>query len=141
MNLENVKDALHQIEKNLENVKDALHQAEMAEKLNQSQKSSYVSIERANMMRYVYSLFESGLNAWEVAEKIKDNFKNVWDAYYFVSSEKNQENIRMRYARAYLVKTLADSGFKYAEISPIVGLTPQRCGQIAHTFKKSGIMC
>lgn len=132
---ESLKDSLLQIEKNLEIVKDALHKIEMTEKMNQPSKISSGKLQSARIMKKAYEYFSDGLNSWEVAEKIQGYFPSVWDAYYFISSEKAQENARIRFAKSYLVKTLANSGFKYAEIAPIAKLTPQRCGQIDHTFK------
>ena len=132
---ENLKDDLYQIEKKLENLKDALHQIEMAEKINKPDRSMSGELESAKIMKKAYEYFSKGLNSWEVAEKIKGYFSSVWDAYYFISREKAQENARIRFAKAYLVKTLANSGFKYSEIAPIAQLSPQRCGQIDHTFK------
>ena len=120
---------------NIENVKDALHQLEMFEKANQPHKVTDGELQSARIMKNAYKYFSEGLNSWEVAEKIQGYFSSVWDAYYFISSEKAQENARIRFAKAYLVKSLANSGFKYSEIAPIAKLSPQRCGQIDHTFK------
>ena len=87
-------------------------------------------------MREAFSLFKEGLTAWEVAERMQDKFKNIWDAYYFISQEKHQENVRYQFARAYLVHTLAQkTDLTYREIGKISGYSVGRVSQIAHTFK------
>lgn len=96
-----------------------------------------VDLEQANRMRFIYECFSRGLNSWETAEECKDMFGSVWDAYNFIASYRNREQESIRYARGYLVKKLALNGFKNVEIAKITGYSPQRCGQIARTFKEN----
>lgn len=136
MDFENLLDAIQKIEFKLDYIKSEIQKEKIKESLeviDPIQKNN--SLKSANLMREVFSLFKKGLTSWEVAEQIQDAFPSIWDAYYFISKEKHQENIRHQFAKAYLVHTLAKNGMTYSEISKIAGCTRARCSQIVHTFK------
>lgn len=139
MNCENLLDEIQKIQFKLDAIKSEIQKEKIKESLKTTdhiQKQNY--LESANLMRQAFSLFKEGLNAWEVAERLKGAFPSVWDAYYFISKEKHQENIRYQYARAYLVHTLAKkTDLPYAEIGKIAGYSKGRVSQIAHSFKNS----
>ena len=140
MEIENLIDAIQKIKIQIESVQNEIKKIEYQRKAEkdaieyEAHKKEKL-LKSANIMREAFSYFKKGLTSWEVAEKIKDNFSSVWDAYYFISQEKHAENIRFQYARAYLVATLAKNGMAYSEISKIAGCTRARCSQIVHTFK------
>ena len=137
MNCEKLLDDIQKIQFELDAIKSELQKEKIKESLKEIdplQKKNY--LESANLMRQAFSLFKKGLTAWEVAEQIQGAFPSVWDAYYFISKEKHQENIRYQYARAYRVHTLAKkTDLPYAEIGKIAGYSKGRVSQIAHSFK------
>ena len=136
MNFEKMLDAIQKIEIGLDAIKSEVQQEKIKKSLELSEKQKINYLESANKMREAFSLFKEGLTAWEVAERMQDKFKNVWDAYYFISQEKHQENVRFQFARAYLVHTLAKkTDLTYREIGKISGYSVGRVSQIAHTFK------
>ena len=128
MNIENLNCIISDIEKNLALVKNTIEEEKNRQQFEE--KESFDKMEVARTLKTIYSLFARGFNSYEVAEKVKDRFPSVWDAYYFVNDCNRQELARKRYARAYLVNCLAKNGFSKAKISKIAGCTPQRCGQI-----------
>ena len=136
MNCEKLLDTVRKIEIELDDIKSEIQKEKIKESLkpSESQKENY--LKSANLMREAFSLFKEGLTAWEVAERLKSAFPSVWDAYYFLSKEKNQENIRYQYARAYLVHTLAQkTDMTFEKIGQIAGCSRGRACQIAHSFK------
>lgn len=140
MEIENLIDAIQKIKVQIESIQNEIEKIEhqrQAEKdaIEYEAHKKERLLRSANIMRTAFAYFKQGLTAWEVAEKIKDDFPSVWDAYYFISQEKHAENVRFQYARAYLVATLAKNGMTYSEISKIAGCTRARCSQIVHTFK------
>ena len=83
------------------------------------------------LIREARSLLGSGLSTWEVAEKMADSFNgSKWDAYFTICRAKSQKDAQKRYARAYLIRALADNGFSFSKIAPIAGCSRQRCQQI-----------
>lgn len=108
----------------------------MIEKAQFEQQRKKSDIENANIMRKALNYFARGYSTWETAEKISDYFPSVWDAYYYISSERAQNVARKRYARQYIVKALSDNGFPMSEIAKISGYSKQRCWQIL----KSGVI-
>lgn len=140
MEIENLIDKIKKIKTQIESIESEIEKIEKQKRLEIST-CEYEKTKRqrllksANIMREAFSLFKKGFTSWEVAERIQGYFPSIWDAYYFISSEKHAENIRFQYARAYLVATLAKNGMSYAEISKIAGCTRARCSQIVHTFK------
>lgn len=136
MNCENLLDAIQKIQFQLDDIKSEIQKEKIKYSLKPSENQENRYLESANKMREAFSLFKTGLTAWEVAEKMQDKFKNVWDAYYFISQEKHQENVRYQFARAYLVHTLAKkTDLTYSEIGKIAGYSKGRVSQIAHSFK------
>lgn len=84
-----------------------------------------------DMIRQARAMLGTGLSTWEVAEKMAGwNGASKWDLYYLISGEKSKKAAQKRYARAYLIRALCDSGFSYSEIAPIAGCSRQRCQQI-----------
>ena len=49
-------------------------------------------VENANIMRKALNYFARGYSTWETAEKISNYFTSVWDAYYYISSERGACN-------------------------------------------------
>ena len=86
---------------------------------------------KPDLIRQARSLLSTGLSTWEVAEQMADDFGgSKWDAYFSISSEKSKKDAQKRYARAYLIRALADNGFSFSKIAPIAGCSRQRCQQI-----------
>lgn len=84
-----------------------------------------------DMIRQARALLGSGLSTWEVAEKMASwNGASKWGMYYLIAGEKSKKDAQIRYARAYLIRALSDSGFSFSEIAPIAGCSRQRCQQI-----------
>lgn len=84
-----------------------------------------------DMIRQARALLGTGLSTWEVAEKMAGwNGASKWGMFYLISGEKSKKAAQKRYARAYLIRALADNGFSYSEIAPIAGCSRQRCQQI-----------
>lgn len=136
MNCENLLDEIQKIQFQLDDIKSEIQKEKIKDSLKPSENQENRYLASANKMREAFSLFKKGLTAWEVAEKMQDKFKNVWDAYYFISQEKHQENVRYQFARAYLVHTLAKkTDLTYSEIGKIAGYSKGRVSQIAHSFK------
>ena len=136
MNCENLLDEIQKIQFKLDAIKSELQKEKIKKSLELSENQKQKYLESANKMRKAFSLFKTGMTAWEVAEKMQDKFRNVWDAYYFISQEKHQENVRYQFARAYLVHTLTQkTDLSYREIGKISGYSAGRVSQIAHTFK------
>ena len=83
------------------------------------------------VIRHARALLSTGLSTWEVAELMADDFGgSKWDAYFSISREKSKKDAQKRYARAYLIRALADNGFSFSKIAPIAGCSRQRCQQI-----------
>lgn len=129
---------IEQIEQKMSELNDLLCQFKMMAKYNIKKEKTDATpsdLENANRMRQIYALFEKGYNSWEIAEQMKSHFGSVWDAFMFVAHFRQLEKTKVRYARAYLVSTLAKNGMTFAEIGKIAGCSRERCCQIAHTFK------
>lgn len=136
MNLEKMTDAIQKIQSELDAIKSQIQKEKIKESIKPDTIQKENQLKSANLMREAFSLFGKGLTAWEVAERLQGAFPSVWDAYYFISKEKNQENIRFQYARAYLVHTLTKkTNLPYSEIGKIAGYSKGRVCQIAHSFK------
>lgn len=136
MNCENLLDEIQKIQFKLDAIKSELQKEKIKKSLELSENQKQNYLESANKMREAFSLFKTGLTAWEVAERMQNKFRNVWDAYYFISQEKHQENVRYQFARAYLVHTLTQkTDLSYREIGKISGYSAGRVSQIAHSFK------
>ena len=136
MNYEKMMDAIQKIQFQLDLINSEVQNEKIKESLKPDTTQKQNHLKSANLMREAFSLFKKGLTSWEVAERLKDAFPSVWDAYYFISKEKNQENIRFQYARAYLVHTLTQkTDLPYSEIGKIAGYSKGRVSQIAHSFK------
>lgn len=134
--LDQLNFCIKKINQQFEELKDQYNRLNMLDIANNPQTNSKSnSLRQANMMRAIYECFGRGLNSWETAEECQRYFCSVWDAYNFISDYRNREQESIRYARGYLVKKLALNGFKNVEISKITGYSPQRCGQIARSFK------
>ena len=141
MTAENLIDTLQKIKVQIESIQCEIEKIQRQkqdeiDRVNFEKYHNQNILKSANLMREAFSLFKTGLTAWEVAERMQDKFKNVWDAYYFISQEKHQENVRYQFARAYLVHTLTQkTDLSYREIGKISGYSAGRVSQIAHTFK------
>lgn len=86
---------------------------------------------KPDLIRQARALLSTGLSTWEVAELMADDFGgSKWDAYFSISREKSKKDAQKRYARAYLIRALADNGFSFSKIAPIAGCSRQRCQQI-----------
>ena len=133
MDFESINNEIETIKNQIESLRQKLQFYENQERF---EKNDYFDshcqnkLLQAHRMKEIYSLISTGLTSWEVAEKIKDNFSSVWDAYYFITHFLNEEKARKRYAQHFLVCALADYGLSNVKISKISGYTPQRCGQI-----------
>lgn len=134
--LDRLECCIKKIHDQFEELNEQYHRLNLLDIMNNPKPTNKcVSLEQANRMRFIYECFGRGLNSWETAEECKDLFGSVWDAYNFISDYRNREQESIRYARGYLVKKLALNGFKNVEIAKITGYSPQRCGQIARSFK------
>lgn len=96
-----------------------------------SMRSDFRFLSRARFAREVICYFAQGKNLFDICELMADYFENKpWAAYDAILPIYRSEKAKKAYARAYLVRALADAGFKNTQISKIAGYTPQRCGQI-----------
>lgn len=132
MDVLTINNTIEHIEKDLEFIKSELQILQNQKRIEEEKKESLnpFKLEKAILMKKIYSELAKGKNSWETAESVKDFFPSVWDAYYFITHFLREEKARKRYALAFLVHALSENGFSNAKISKIAGYTPQRCGQI-----------
>lgn len=139
MNYEIFDNKIAEIDRKMTELNDLVFQFKMMAKYSVKKESSMTESDQlfcANRQRKIYALFEKGLNSWQIAEQMQNEFGGVWQAYNFIAHYRAFENYKVRYARAYLVSTLAKkSDLTYAEIGKIAGYSRERCCQIAHSFK------
>lgn len=133
MDTKTINEKIETIENNLEIIKTQIQIFENQKRIENKKKDDSknpAKMEKARLMKFIYAEISKGSNSWETAEKVKDFFPSVWDAYYFITHFLREEKARKRYALFFLVHCLSDNGFSNVEISKIAGYSPQRCGQI-----------
>lgn len=93
-------------------------------------RSNYDFLNRARAMNSILSRLSEGKTVYDICDEFAPVFGSHWRAYDAIVLDCRQERAKKAYAKAYLIRALADNGFNNSQIAKIAGYTPQRCGQI-----------
>ena len=82
MDVLTINNTIEHIEKDLEFIKSELQILQNRKRIEEEKKESLnpFKLEKAILMKKIYSELATGKNSWETAESVKDFFPSVWDA-------------------------------------------------------------